>query len=157
MDSCNSAGGYIHGLHLAKKKKKIKCIPCRTYTRCGRALQLSLSLSLFGILNRRISLHYPLPIIPPLGVSHIIRHPRKSGAHPVHRMHPGRQQWAGFCAIMLLGDRITDRYDLARFQRGSEILSRTRMNGPIFFLFGDRARKPSRNYWILATPQLRKV
>lgn len=50
----------------------------------------------------------------------------------MHQMHPGRQQWAGFCTIMLLGDRITGRYDLARFQRSSQILSCTRMNGRSF-------------------------
>lgn len=85
---------------------------------------------------------------PPLGVSHIIRHPRKSGAHPVHRMHPGRQQWTGFCAIMLLGDHITGRYDLARFQHGSPILSRTRMDGRSFSLSTLSRAQPVRNYRI---------
>lgn len=84
----------------------------------------------------------PLPIIPPLGVSHIIRYPRKFEHILCTECTPVRQQWAGFCAIMLLGDRITDRYDLARFQRGSEILSRTRMNGPIFFSSPATARNP---------------
>lgn len=85
---------------------------------------------------------------PPLGVSHIIRHPRKSGAHPVHRMHPGRQQWTGFCAIMLLGDHITGRYDLARFQHGSPILSHTRMDGRSFSLSTLSRAQPARNYRI---------
>lgn len=119
-----------------------------------RPLQLSLS---FSILNRRISLALSPSYHPPARRKPHYTTPEKIRAHPVHRMHPGRQQWAGFCAIMLLGDRITDRYDLARFQRGSEILSRTRMNGPIFFPLRRPRAQPSRNYRILATPQLRKV
>lgn len=88
VDSCNFAKGCICGL-LGKKKcisqqnihLAYSCYKTFSFLFLFFPISLLFSLSLsFGILNRQISLQYPFPIIPPLGVSHIIRHPRKSGS-----------------------------------------------------------------------------
>lgn len=75
----------------------------------------------------------------------------------MHQMHPGRQQWAGFCTIMLLGDRITSRYDL-RFQRSSDFIAYAH-EWPVFFLFGDRRTHLSRTteFRVGPAPELRRV
>lgn len=138
MDSCNSAGGYIHGLHLAKK-----CIPCRTYTRCGRYNFLSLFLFLFRYPKSSDLAALSPSYHPPVRRKPHYTTPEKIGSTSC-ALNALRSTTMGRVLRHYVagGDRITDRYDLARFQRGSEILSRTRMNGPIFFLFGDRARNP---------------
>jgi len=60
---------------------------------------------------------------------------------------------------MLLGDRITGRYDLARFQRGSQILSRTRMNGRSFSFPTIAAHTPrgTTEFRVGPAPELRRV
>lgn len=85
------------------------------YTYSNYRAQFFLSLET-RTLNRRISPPCPPSVSPAGGISHIIRYPRKSRAHPGQGMRhwaPGLTMGARFCAIMSLGDRITGRYDRA--------------------------------------------